>query len=146
MLIPEPFPAPHVWFAHRVSYGETDTMGYLYYAEYLHIFERSRSEFIRGLGMSYREVEERGMMLPVREAGCRYRQPARYDDVLQVQAGIAEMGRASLHFVYRVMDERRERVLAEGHTQHACASLDGRPLRMPDWFRALLEQSPSTLG
>ena len=46
------FPTPDVWLAHRVSYGETDTMGYLYYAEYLHLFERSRSEYIREMGMS----------------------------------------------------------------------------------------------
>lgn len=141
MESPASFPVPHVWFAHRVSYGETDTMGYLYYAEYLHIFERSRSAYIRNLGMSYREVEAKGMMLPVREASCRYRHPARYDDMLQVQAGIADLGRASLVFVYRVMDENRERLLAEGQTQHACADLTGRPLRMPDWFRALVKES-----
>ena len=75
------FPTPDVWLAHRVSYGETDTMGYLYYAEYLHLFERSRSEYIREMGMSYAEVERLGIMLPVREAQCRYRRPARYDDL-----------------------------------------------------------------
>lgn len=133
------FPMPDVWFPHRVSYGETDTMGYLYYAEYLHIFERARSAFIRNLGMSYAEVEKRGMMLPVREAGCRYRRPARYDDVLQVHTGLRTAGRASLVFVYEVMDETRTTLLAEGKTEHACANLEGKPIRMPDWFRVLLE-------
>ncbi len=128
-----------VWYVHRVSYGETDTMGYLYYAEYLHIFERTRSEYIRSLGMSYREVEKRGMMLPVREAFCRYRQPSRYDDTIHVQAGITELGRASLTFTYVVMDSERQLVLATGRTEHACATLEGKPLRMPDWFKQLLK-------
>jgi hypothetical protein len=59
------------WFSHRVSYGETDSMGVLYYAEYLHIFERARNQFIRDRGLSYAMVEERGLFLPVREARCR---------------------------------------------------------------------------
>ena len=81
------FPTPAIWFSHRVSYGETDTMGVLYYAEYLHIFERARSEYIRALGMSYADVERRGVYLPVREAECRYRSPAHYDEPGQVHGG-----------------------------------------------------------
>ena len=121
------FPTPDVWLAHRVSYGETDTMGYLYYAEYLHLFERSRSEYIRQMGMSYAEVERLGIMLPVREAQCRYRRPARYDDLIHIRAGIAEVRRASLVFVYNVMDAERKTLLAEGMTEHACTGRDGRP-------------------
>lgn len=132
------FPTPDVWLAHRVSYGETDTMGYLYYAEYLHLFERSRSEYIRRMGMSYAEVERLGIMLPVREAQCRYRKPARYDDLVYVRAGIAEVGRASLTFVYNVTDAERKALLAEGMTQHACANREGRPVRPPEWFLRLL--------
>ena len=111
MLFMHDFPTPDVWLAHRVSYGETDTMGYLYYAEYLHLFERSRSEYIREMGMSYAEVERLGIMLPVREAQCRYRRPARYDDLIHIRAGIAEVRRASLVFVYNVMDAERKTCL-----------------------------------
>ncbi|MEG1610342.1 MAG: thioesterase family protein [Bilophila sp.] len=132
------FPTPDVWLAHRVSYGETDTMGYVYYAEYLHLFERARGEFIREQGMSYAEVERRGILLPVREARCRYRRPARYDDLVQIHAGISEVGRASLTFVYNVTDAERKTLLAEGMTQHACTNREGRPVRAPEWFRALM--------
>lgn len=118
-------------------------MGYLYYAEYLHLFERSRSEFIRTLGMSYAEVERRGIMLPVREARCRYRMPARYDDLVQIRVSLHELGRASMSFVYSVMDEERKRELAEGFTQHAVTGLDGKPQRMPEWFRAFLRHAPT---
>lgn len=67
------FPTPDVWLATASPMEKPDTMGYLYYAEYLHLFERSRSEYIREMGMSYAEVERLGIMLPVREAQCRYR-------------------------------------------------------------------------
>ena len=136
------FPTPDVWLAHRVSYGETDTMGYLYYAEYLHLFERSRSEYIREMGMSYAEVERLGIMLPVREAQCRYRRPARYDDLIHIRAGIAEVRRASLVFVYNVMDAERKTLLAEGMTEHACTGRDGLPVRPPEWFVKLMRGEP----
>lgn len=133
------FPTPETWYEHRVSYGETDCMSVLYYGEYLHIFERSRSQYIRELGMSYAEVEERGLFLPVREAHCRYRSPARYDDVIYVRAGIIKWSRASLDFIYEVYDENKKRLLAEGGTQHACVGKEGKPIPVPDWFRALPE-------
>lgn len=131
------FPTPEIWLPHRISYGETDTMGVLYYAEYLHLFERARSEYIRALGMSYAEVERRGVLLPVREAQCRYRRPARYDDLVYVRAAISEHGRASLRFVYEMYGEDKKDLLATGMTQHALVSPQGRPMPMPAWFREL---------
>ncbi|MDR2077192.1 MAG: acyl-CoA thioesterase [Desulfovibrio sp.] len=129
-----PFPVPEYWHEHRVSYGETDTMGVLYYAEYLHIFERSRNGWVRAFGTPYKAIEERGLFLPVREAGCRYRHSARYDDLVQVRTGVNQWRRASLTFLYEVYDESRGRLLAEGFTQHACVDGTGRPLAWPSWF------------
>ena len=131
------FPTPETWFPHRVSYGETDCMGVLYYAEYLHIFERARSAYIRERGMSYADVEKQGVILPVREAQCRYRSPARYDELVLVRTGVSEWGRASLRFVYEMWNEDKTRLLATGMTQHALVDATGRPIRMPEWFRRL---------
>lgn len=131
------FPKPSCWLTHRVSYGETDAMGVVYYANYLHLFERGRSELIRNLGFSYSVVEERGIFLPVREASCRYLAPARYDDVIHIRTGLAGQSRASLNFVYEITDERREHVLTRGTTQHAVVNAQGRPVRVPDWLSAL---------
>lgn len=129
------FPTPDAWLAHRVSYGETDAMSVLYYAEYIHIFERSRGEFSRSCGLSYNTIEQKGIMLPVRDVQCRYRSPARYDDLLQVHVAILEWGRASVRFVYEVYDETRTKLLAEGTTQHAVVNRDGRPVAVPDWIK-----------
>lgn len=112
-------------------------MGVLYYAEYFHIFERARNEFIRHLGMSYSEVEKKGIMLPVRDANCRYRHPAKYDDLLQVKAVISEWGRASLRFLYEIWNEDKTMLLADGSTQHAFINHAGKLVPMPQWFRKL---------
>lgn len=133
----EMFPVPDIWLPHRVSYGETDTMGVLYYAEYLHLFERSRNTYIRACGMSYAMVEKQGLRLPVREAYCRYRVPARYDDLIFIRAAISERCRASLRFVYEIWNEKKTHVLATGMTQHALTNMEGHPIAMPDWFRRL---------
>ncbi len=130
-------PTPHTWLSHRISYGETDTMGVLYYAEYLHIFERSRSEFIRAQGMSYKDVEARGIFLPVREAQCRYKSPARYDDLVWVCVGISKWGRASIDFVYEILNEDKSIILAKGMTQHAVVGQNGRPCAVPAWLKDL---------
>ncbi len=143
MDFPKTFPENATWYDHRVSYGETDAMGVLYYAEYLHIFERSRSLFLRERGMGYNVVEERGIILPVREAWCRYRVPARYDDLLRVHCAVSEWGRASMTIVYEFWDEGRTKVTAQGYTVHPMVNREGKPVAVPGWFKELCESKPS---
>ncbi len=132
------FPRPHTLYRFHVSYGETDCMGVAYYGEYLHWFERARGQLIRERGLSYAEVEARGLYLPVREAAVRYRRPARYDDALAVRAAVSEWGRASLSFTYEVWGPPGDSVLlATGATQHACTSPEGKPVPVPDWLREI---------
>lgn len=132
-----PFPEPSCWLAHRVSYGETDAMGVVYYANYLHLFERGRGELIRGLGFSYATVEERGIFLPVREANCRYLAPARYDEIIHIHTGLASQSRASLSFVYEITNADQSAVLTRGSTQHAVVNATGKPVRVPEWLQTL---------
>lgn len=113
-------------------------MGVMYYAEYFHLFERSRNEFIRSLGESYADVEKKGVILPVRDAQCRFRSPARYDDLILVRIGLAEIGRASLKFAYEILNADRTKTLATGSTTHAVVGPDLRPTPIPAWFRDLL--------
>ena len=114
----------------RVIYGDTDQMGVVYYANYLRYFEAGRNEYIRAKGLRYRDFEERfGLRLPVADAGVSYKQPARYDDLLDVEITIAEVRRASARFEYRIL--REGTLLATGHTVHACVDLEGRLRRFP---------------
>ncbi len=134
------FPTPESWLEHYISYGETDGMGVVYNAEYLHLFERARSHHCRCQGMSYKEIEERGVNLPVRKASLRFRAPARYEDHIQLRCAISHWGRASVIFIYEMYDETRTKLLAEGVTEHACVTKEGRPFRLPDWLIKTFEK------
>ena len=115
---------------YRVPYADTDRMGVVYYANYLVYFERLRNELLRRTGTSYREWEERGIMLPVVEAFCRYRAPAGYDDILTVSGEVSPVKATRIRIDYRVF--REENLLAEGYTIHACLDKNGRPSRIPE--------------
>ena len=108
----------------RVRYAETDQMGIVYYANYLVWFELGRVELLRSLGLAYSQLErEHECILPVVEAQCRYRSPARYDDVIQIETRPALLRGSVLKFAYRIyrkpLQETKEReLLAEGETVH----------------------------
>ena len=117
----------------RVIFGDTDQMGVVYYANYLRYFESARSALLRARGFSARELVDEGVMFPVTEASCRYRQPARYEDLLDVHIAVEQMRHASVRFRYAV--RRGDDLLAEGHTVHACIDASGRPRRIPPDLR-----------
>ncbi|MCP3064861.1 acyl-CoA thioesterase [Myxococcus sp. K38C18041901] len=124
----------------RVIYGDTDQMGVVYYANYFRYFEFARSEFFRARGGSYRELEGSGWMLPVAEASCAYKAPARYDDMLVIRASVSELRRASVVFTYELFREGEPRtLLCTGRTLHACVGRDGKPTRLPESVARLLE-------
>ena len=126
----------------RVRYADTDQMGVVYYANYMVWFEIARTEWLREAGWTYREMEEQGIALPVIEAHCEYRQPARYDDDIELQTTGALITPVRIRFDYEV---RRDGTvpLAAGHTVHAAVGKDGRPCRLPVRLRELLNgQTP----
>ncbi len=122
----------------RVIYGDTDQMGVVYYANYLRFFEGARSHYIRNLGISYREIESRGILLPVYEASVNYLKSAKYDEVLRVDLSQTHT-RVKIRFEYKVHREEDDDLLALGHTVHVCVGREGRPTRAPDWLLQALE-------
>lgn len=122
----------------RVRYAETDQMGFAYHANYLAWFEVGRCEWLRSLGSSYRDMETRdGIMLPVIEAHCEYRHPARYDDELEIRAGGELVSLVRVRFQYEVLRVCDGVHVAGGYTLHASTDLGGRPKRLPSSVRAL---------
>jgi acyl-CoA thioester hydrolase len=122
----------------RVRYAETDTMGVVYYANYLVWFEVGRTDLLRGAGWSYRDMEADGYSLPVLEVGCVYRQSARYDDELDVRTTGELLSPVRVKFLYEVVRPGDGGRLATGFTVHASLDRDGRPRRLPDRVRELL--------
>jgi acyl-CoA thioester hydrolase len=129
-------------FVLRVRYADTDQMGMAYYGTYLRWFEVGRAEMLRFLGVSYREVEEAGIRLPVVEARCRYVRPARYDDLLAIETALAHLGRASVRFEYCVRREPDGELLARGMTEHCFLDPTGKPVRPPAFLAGMLERAP----
>ncbi|MFH1037042.1 MAG: thioesterase family protein [PVC group bacterium] len=115
--------------SYRVPYADTDQMGVVYYANYLVYFERLRNELLRQTGTPYRAWEEKGVMLPVVEACCRYRAPAHYDDLLTISGRISRSRGSRLRIEYEVRTGGA--ILADGYTVHACLKRSGRPTRIP---------------
>jgi len=115
----------------RVRYADTDAMGVAYYANYFVWFEVARTDLLRGLGWSYREMEDDGVLLPVIEADCRYRRPARYDDELEIRTVGRLTSPVRLEFHYEVYVKGHDQLLATGRTAHAALGRNGRPCRLP---------------
>ena len=116
----------------RVRYAETDQMGFAYYGNYMAWFEVGRCEWLRSQGWSYRDLEARdAVMLPVIEAHCQYRHPARYDDELLIRAQGEMASPVRIRFTYAVVRAADGAELACGHTVHASTDLAGRPKRLP---------------
>jgi acyl-CoA thioester hydrolase len=126
-------------FTTRVRYSETDQLHIAYYGRYFEWFEAARVEYIRALGISYADLESQGYFLPVVEASCQYKQPARYDDELTVRTWISQLKNTSLHFRYEVFKEKNKVLLAKGQTVHAFVNKDMKPVRVPDLVRNRVE-------
>jgi len=107
-------------------------MGVVYYANYLVWFEVARTEWLREGGWSYREMEADGIVLPVIEARCEYRQPARYDDEIEILTAGSLLTPVRIRFDYEVRKAADDTLAAAGHTIHAALGRDGRPRRLPD--------------
>lgn len=125
----------------RVRYCETDRMGIVFNANYLSWFEVARTELCRMLGRAYKEWEELGYALPVAEAGCRYRSPARYDDIVRIECGapIDEIKPWSILFAYRVKHDDGASI-ADGWTRHALLGKDGKVSRHQNEFYLWLKE------
>lgn len=115
----------------RVRYGETDRMGYVYYGHYAEYFEVARVEALRSLGFPYRTIEDQGVLLPVRDLSVRYHRPARYDDVLRVEARIPELPGVRIRFDYRVHNAQGELLTEASTTLVFVDRATGRPCRAP---------------
>ncbi len=129
-----------------VRYAETDCMGVVHHAVYPIWFEIARTDYIKAAGMSYADMERGGVMLPVTGISCRYRLPAKYDDVLTITAKITRFTPARIEFSYTVTKKGEDDILAEGTSSHGFVDAKTfRPLNlkkaMPELFAKMEQQA-----
>lgn len=121
----------------RVRYAETDQMGVVYHSNYFVWFEVGRTDLLRATGITYREMEAEGVSLPVIEAHCEYKQPARYDDDLDIRTTAQLISPVRVTFSYEVVRPADNQTVAIGQTVHASIDRSGRPCRLPARVREL---------
>jgi acyl-CoA thioester hydrolase len=119
----------------RIRYGETDQMGIVYYGNYAQFLEVGRVEWLRNLGISYRWMEEQGIMLPVVSMSLHFKKPAKYDDVLVIKTMLKKAPSIKIEFDYEVYIEGQNECITTGNTVLAFIAIKTkRPLRCPDFI------------
>ncbi|MBT8385653.1 MAG: acyl-CoA thioesterase [Bacteroidia bacterium] len=118
----------------RVRYGETDQMGYVYYGNYAQYFEMGRVEWLRNLGISYKRMEELGIMLPVLNLNINYLKPAKYDDLLTLKTTLLKKPSVRIEFDFELFNEDNV-LLTKGFTSLVFIDIaKNRPTKAPDYI------------
>ena len=113
-------------------------MGFVYYGNYAAYFEAARVEALRNIGIVYRELEEKGIMLPVLDLNIKYKKPAHYDDKLTIEVIVPKLPDVKIRFDYVVRNELSN-ILVEGSTHLVFVKKEnGKPIKAPDWILELL--------
>jgi acyl-CoA thioester hydrolase len=120
----------------RVRYAETDQMGVVYHGNYFTWFEVGRVELCRQLGFEYKRMEtEDDRFIVVADAHCRYKRPARFDDLLVIRTKVAESQRRTIRFDYEILNQGSGELIATGDTLHVICDRAGKPKSLPDKYR-----------
>lgn len=125
-------------FKVRVRYSETDQMGVVYHGNYAQYFEMGRVEWLRNIGVSYKWMEENGVMLPVVSLSINYKKPARYDDLLTVKTIFTSQSRVKIEFDYEIFNEKEELLTIASSILVFVDMKTGRPVLPPDYVKEKL--------
>jgi acyl-CoA thioester hydrolase len=118
----------------RVRYAETDKMGVVYHGNYAQYFEMGRVEWLRNIGVSYKSMEENGVMLPVVSLTMNYKKPAFYDDLLRIQTEFVAQTSVKILFNYQIFNEKNELLTIASSTLVFVDMKTGRPMAPPSYI------------
>lgn len=125
----------------RVRYGETDPMRYVYYGNYAEYFEVARVELFRSIGISYDEIEKRGIFLPVSEFRIKYLKPAFYDQILEIHTYIRKKPGVKIEFDYEIFNEENIKITEASTTLFFWDSDTGKITKCPKYLMELIEEN-----
>ena len=118
----------------RVEYHHTDQMGIVHHSNYIKFFEVARTEWLRAMGVTYAEMERRGVMMPIVDVVVKYRNPALYDELISVTAFVDELPMARMKFRYEVRGDDGREIASGSTTLGFIDSQTRRPVRAPQWL------------
>jgi acyl-CoA thioester hydrolase len=131
----------HTTHSLRVRYGETDPMKYVYYGNYAEYLEIGRVELFRTLGMSYNEIENQGIWLPVSEYKIKYLRPAFYDEKLEVHTYIKKIPGVKIEFEYEIYNEAKIKITEAATTLFFLDAQTNKVVKCPDYLMKLIEEN-----
>lgn len=123
----------------RVRYKETDQMGVVHHTNYIVWFEVGRTDLLRQLGLTYRDLESRGILLPVVDLSCRYAEAARYDDEIRILTRIADLNPGKIVFSYEILRKEDHTRLARGTTTHLWVNREMKRMNIQRAYPELYE-------
>ncbi len=126
-------------YPYRVRYADVDQMGYMYYGNYARLYEIGRVEALRDLGLSYKEMEDNGVMMPVYENYSRFIQPTKYDELLTIRVMVEEMPKTRFKFKYEILNEAQQKVHTGATTLVFIQMQTNRLTVCPEAIRAVLQ-------
>ena len=124
----------------RVRYKDTDQMGIMHHSNYIVLYEQARTEWLREMGLTYAEIERRGVMSPIIEVHSRYHYPAFYDELLTVKVKMEQMPTARLVVDAEVYNPDGKLINTGSVTLGFMSAETRRPCRVPEWFLSALEE------
>jgi acyl-CoA thioester hydrolase len=125
----------------RVRYAETDAMGIVHHSRYIPWFEVGRVNFLREIGLPYKQIEEMGFLFVITELGARYHKPAYFDDAVTIRTWLEKIHSRGMRLDYQIIDESGE-TLVTGFTKLICTNQQGQPTRLPADLVRLLTNEP----
>lgn len=131
----------HTTHSIRVRYGETDPMKYVYYGNYAEYFEVARVELFRTLGISYDEIERRGIFLPVSEYKIKYIRPGLYDQLLEIHTYIKKIPGVKIEFDYEIYNEDKVKITQASTTLFFLDAETNKIVRCPDFLLDLIKEN-----
>ncbi|MEX2597858.1 MAG: thioesterase family protein [Salibacteraceae bacterium] len=130
----------------RVRYAETDRMGYCYYGNFAAYFEVARVEALRELGVTYRKLEDDGVILPVLDYQIKYFKPAYYDEMLRIETVIEEVKGARIYFKYKTFNQQNEQINAASTTLVFVDFKSKKPINPPKYLLEILTKAANKIS
>lgn len=136
----------HTTHSIRVRYGETDPMKYVYYGNYAEYLEVARVELFRAIGISYDEIENQGIWLPVSEYKIKYLKPGKYDQLLEIHTYIKKLPGVKIEFEYEIYNESKEKITEANTTLFFLDANTNKIIKCPEFLMEFIQKNWTEAG
>lgn len=132
-------------FERKINYYETDGMRVVHHSNYIRFLEEARCDMLEKMGVSYKTIEQEGLMIPVLEVKCEYKHPARFEDTIQIALKFKEFTGVKMTIAYEITNKEDGKLVVKAETKHCFTNAQLRPVHLkkvkPEWYEIFMEYS-----